>query len=563
LIEELNSLYDVPRKIAQEWVAANTILPLLDGLDEVAPEHRAACAEMINAGRQNQYGLTPIAVCSRVADYAALAAKLRLQAAVVVQQLTPRQVDAYLTHAGTQLCGVQAALHADAELRELLDTPLMLSIVALAYAEKSTAEMQAAGTPDERRQHLFDAYIEAMFKRRSKEARYPQQQTLRWLRSLAHEMTRQAQTVFLVEGLQPAWLPTRAVRLRYALLDRCIGVLVGGLTGASLGGLVVGLLIGLGVGSSSGLPDASLGGLVVGLLVGLLALFFGGQTNRETLQQRPLQRTIVDALFGGLLGGLLGGLGSGLVAGSSGGLVGVPVGVLLGGLLGFWTGKPGVSPRQVIVVERLRWVWSNMWRSAASGLLGGLGVGLVFGLVFGLLGGLSNDQPVGLVVDLVVELVFGLSFALVFGLVFGMVFGLLGGLSSGPLAATIRVNQGIRHSARSALVGGLGGGLLSGLLIGLVTGLLIGLSNGLLSGLLIGLVLGLVGALAFGGYACLSHLALRLVLHRNGILPLRLIPFLDYCAERIFLRKVGGGYIFAHRLLMEHFASLTDKAGEE
>ena len=42
----------------------------------------------------------------------------------------------------------------------------------------------------------------------------------------------------------------------------------------------------------------------------------------------------------------------------------------------------------------------------------------------------------------------------------------------------------------------------------------------------------------------------------NGFLPLRLVPFLDYCAERIFLRKVGGGYIFIHRLLMEHFASL-------
>jgi hypothetical protein len=39
-----------------------------------------------------------------------------------------------------------------------------------------------------------------------------------------------------------------------------------------------------------------------------------------------------------------------------------------------------------------------------------------------------------------------------------------------------------------------------------------------------------------------------------------LIPFLDYCAERIFLRKVGGGYIFVHRLLMEHFASLHKDA---
>jgi hypothetical protein len=75
----------------------------------------------------------------------------------------------------------------------------------------------------------------------------------------------------------------------------------------------------------------------------------------------------------------------------------------------------------------------------------------------------------------------------------------------------------------------------------------------------LGLLFGLGGALAFGGYTCLSHLALRLVLARNGSLPLLLVPFLDYCVERIFLRRVGGGYIFIHRMLMEHFASLHGK----
>jgi len=28
---------------------------------------------------------------------------------------------------------------------------------------------------------------------------------------------------------------------------------------------------------------------------------------------------------------------------------------------------------------------------------------------------------------------------------------------------------------------------------------------------------------------------------------------LDYAADRIFLQKVGGGYIFIHRMLMEYF----------
>lgn len=40
--------------------------------------------------------------------------------------------------------------------------------------------------------------------------------------------------------------------------------------------------------------------------------------------------------------------------------------------------------------------------------------------------------------------------------------------------------------------------------------------------------------------------------------PLNYARFLDYCADRIFLRKVGGGYIFVHCLLLEHFAALTD-----
>lgn len=38
-------------------------------------------------------------------------------------------------------------------------------------------------------------------------------------------------------------------------------------------------------------------------------------------------------------------------------------------------------------------------------------------------------------------------------------------------------------------------------------------------------------------------------------------PCLDYATERILLRKVGGGYIFVHRLLMEYFASLEDNHG--
>jgi len=37
-----------------------------------------------------------------------------------------------------------------------------------------------------------------------------------------------------------------------------------------------------------------------------------------------------------------------------------------------------------------------------------------------------------------------------------------------------------------------------------------------------------------------------------------------HCAtDRIFLRKVGGGYIFIHRLLQEYFASLAETTTKE
>jgi hypothetical protein len=62
--------------------------------------------------------------------------------------------------------------------------------------------------------------------------------------------------------------------------------------------------------------------------------------------------------------------------------------------------------------------------------------------------------------------------------------------------------------------------------------------------------------LGFGGWAVFNHLSLRIILVYRNLLPWRLVPFLDHCVDLIFLRRVGGGYIFVHRLLMEHFAEM-------
>jgi len=54
----------------------------------------------------------------------------------------------------------------------------------------------------------------------------------------------------------------------------------------------------------------------------------------------------------------------------------------------------------------------------------------------------------------------------------------------------------------------------------------------------------------------IGYYAVRIMLWYDGSIPLRCTRFLDYCADRILLRKVGGGYIFIHRTFMEHMATI-------
>ena len=71
-----------------------------------------------------------------------------------------------------------------------------------------------------------------------------------------------------------------------------------------------------------------------------------------------------------------------------------------------------------------------------------------------------------------------------------------------------------------------------------------------------GLIGGLIGGLNRGGSAVIQHYALRLILWLNGYTPFKFVNFLDHSARLILLKKVGGGYILIHRMLLEYFAEL-------
>jgi hypothetical protein len=152
LVNELADGYQVPRRVAAAWIEQDALALLLDGLDEVADIHRVACAEAINAWR-HEHGLVPLAVSSRTQELQALGPRLRLEEAVELQPPSDAEVDRYLGYleaTGTPLEVVREAITTDQELRRLLDSPLLLHVVALAYHGRPASALYAHGTVQQR-----------------------------------------------------------------------------------------------------------------------------------------------------------------------------------------------------------------------------------------------------------------------------------------------------------------------------------------------------------------------------------------------------------------------------
>ena len=185
LIDELNKKYQVQPELGESWIHSNEILPLLDGLDEVNRDYREECVKAINAYR-NEHGIVPTVVCCRHSDYLALKNKLSLSEAVVVQPLTSQQIDDYLSSADGQLAPLRVALRQDAVLRKLATTPLMLSILTLAYQGISFVDILTNTTVEKRRRKVFEKYVQRMLHRRGENKHYSPGQTNFWLSWLAN-----------------------------------------------------------------------------------------------------------------------------------------------------------------------------------------------------------------------------------------------------------------------------------------------------------------------------------------------------------------------------------------
>jgi len=133
LLSELSNKYQIPKKEGRSWLEASRLVLLLDGLDEVKEDYQAECVEAINAFAE-EFALPGLVVCSRLQEYTALPVRLKLNEAIRLQPLSSDQIDDYVARAGYKVAALQSVLQQDQILQEQAQSPLMLSIMSMAYS---------------------------------------------------------------------------------------------------------------------------------------------------------------------------------------------------------------------------------------------------------------------------------------------------------------------------------------------------------------------------------------------------------------------------------------------
>lgn len=507
LIEELNTKYQVPKAIGKPWVMQRQLLLLLDGLDEVAIAEREACVIALNHFQQTRG--TEMVVCSRIKDYEALAQRLTVQQAIYVRSLQTAQIDGYLESLDADLNGLKELLKNDEALQELARSPLILNIMVLAYEGAVLTNLpQTPLDVTEHRQQLFDIYIQRMFRRRTIHKRYPESQSRKWLEWLARQMQEQSKTIFLIEEMQDSWFKSRVQCVIYHSSIK------------SLTGLIYGLALGLNYSLAFNIQEGIIVGLIGAITVGL---FFRIGNSLPIIFSNALvfiipatyfasfEDLFLDLLFGifyGALGAIVGHLIQAEIK---------PVETLRWSLKSY-----SVHNKVDLVVLLFTILACSIWAIFFWAIFGNA-LGVIFGCLAALAGFLMTGFTRGVVVK---EKTFpnqGIWLSAIYDCPFILAGGVLGVFFYSFWENT--------NSPQENLVSVLGGFILGSILFGLFGG-------------------------GGAGIIVIKHFVVRFSLWCDRKLPWNYAQFLDFAVDHILLQKVGGGYIFIHRSLMEHFAQL-------
>jgi hypothetical protein len=516
LVLELGATYQVPRAAAERWVKSNRLAPLLDALDEVPSEVRADCVAAINEYVAAQTRPPALVLTSRVEACQALAVRPALNAALHLEAFSREQVEQFLSALDLPTRErVVRLLGAEGQVVDAASTPLLLHLMAR-VCEQSEADGRPLTTDRDVQTQICELYVNKVVRPHFATTAARVADLDKHLQWLARRMANANLAVFRIEDIQPTWLEHRGARLAYALSSRLLA------SGAFALSTI--LCIGHSPLRNSGFQvtpkfaaDLALaGGLVTGLGYAAIALLSWmrpqpGDRSKATGARRLLPLGVALLFAAGTTVALA------RYAHPAVTWLATEYALLTSVFLGFARPSDG---RDIRMHER------QTWRA-----------GRVLTRIRPVLAAVALTAVVLAIQDDLRSAVMSVGVVLVGGVV-------VAGIEAKPMGSEDRTNSGIRSALWNAVAAFVG--------VFVLATLAFGPSYGGWYGATVALTLATLASLRLGGVDALYHYVLRCALAIDGI-GLQLAERFDEASDAGLLRKIGGGYIFRHRLLTDYY----------
>ena len=398
LVAELKSKYGVSTKLSQEWVNNHQLLPLLDGLDELELQRQELCVHAINQFLASETRPFSLVVCSRIEEYSNYTNSLQLNSAVFLQPLNDNQICDYLT--SVNYTELWQTIKDDSGLLDFIKTPLMLSLTVLAFQEIPINQWQKFTSQEERLHYLLDAYMQRMLTRLIKSTYDLKQkpltdrQTKKWLNWMAQRLEEEFRTEFLIENIQPSWLPFNNLRTTFNIgVEIIIKVSICLLSGIIIwltDNLTNGILVGVFIGVTSIKPNS---------MINIVEAIRWSSQRVKLVFKTLLNCWLVTSVFLVPIAIVIGKTDKLISA-----IVFTFVFLLTAGLfVGFY--PSGMEEK----MTSNQGIWNSLRYALILGLMGGLTLGLIFGLGGWLTNGFTFGVKVGLGIFFIAGLILGLS----------------------------------------------------------------------------------------------------------------------------------------------------------
>ncbi|MEB3339770.1 hypothetical protein [Okeania sp.] len=228
LVNQINIKYNIPHQVTINWLENRLLLPLIDSFDQVPTELSEYCLEGINK-LSVDFQPKHLVICSSFTAYKNCYNKFRVNAAVLLKPLKTNQIQDYLLVARSR--ELWSYIQDEPELLNLAKTPLMLSMMTLAYEEILMAAWMRITSKQEKEKYLLNAYIRSQlgvennYRFYSKRKEPLPEQTRRWLSWLAKRMAAENLQEFRIEKLQPSWLNYHGELQAYQLTTNLISLI--------------------------------------------------------------------------------------------------------------------------------------------------------------------------------------------------------------------------------------------------------------------------------------------------------------------------------------------------